>query len=240
MTLNCVSKFPTSLAQGPVPNDMPRQSRSFTSSANSSDNESLKENHVNGLNRVKMEKVKQQQSKVKEENARRARARVEEQERGDGLDVDADADTDEEEDFDNQGSGSPKGRKRARANTDGDSRPSQFQDGTSCAPRSVTLPRDPKDKCVVLVFHPRRNHSLEIIHISFIPGSIVRIQLRNFVTYDYVEFRPGPYLNMIIGPNGTGKSSIACAIALGLNFSPKVRLSKLNPFTLAESVMLPS
>lgn len=57
---------------------------------------------------------------------------------------------------------------------------------------------------------------------SYIPGSIVRIQLRNFVTYDWVEFRPGPYLNMILGPNGTGKSSIACAIALGLNFPPAV------------------
>ena len=56
----------------------------------------------------------------------------------------------------------------------------------------------------------------------FVPGSIVRVQLKNFVTYDYVEFRPGPYLNMIIGPNGTGKSSIACAIALGLNWSPSV------------------
>ena len=30
---------------------------------------------------------------------------------------------------------------------------------------------------------------------------------------------------MIIGPNGTGKSSIACAIALGLNFPPAVRCS---------------
>lgn len=57
---------------------------------------------------------------------------------------------------------------------------------------------------------------------SFIPGSIVRIQLKNFVTYDYVEFRPGPYLNMIFGPNGTGKSTIACAICLGLNFPPSV------------------
>lgn len=27
---------------------------------------------------------------------------------------------------------------------------------------------------------------------------------------------------MIIGPNGTGKSSIACAICLGLNFSPSI------------------
>ena len=63
-----------------------------------------------------------------------------------------------------------------------------------------------------------------IILFRYIPGSIVRIQLHNFVTYDYVQFRPGPYLNMIFGPNGTGKSSIACAIALGLNFPPSVRV----------------
>jgi chromosome segregation ATPase len=55
-----------------------------------------------------------------------------------------------------------------------------------------------------------------------VPGSIVRVQLKNFVTYDFVEFRPGPYLNMILGPNGTGKSSIACALCLGLNFPPAV------------------
>jgi structural maintenance of chromosomes protein 5 len=53
-------------------------------------------------------------------------------------------------------------------------------------------------------------------------GSITRIQLENFVTYDYAEFRPGPQLNMVLGPNGTGKSSIACAICLGLNFPPSV------------------
>ena len=55
------------------------------------------------------------------------------------------------------------------------------------------------------------------------PGSIVRVQLRNFVTYDYVEFFPCNYLNMILGPNGTGKSSIACALCIGLNFPPSVR-----------------
>ena len=37
-----------------------------------------------------------------------------------------------------------------------------------------------------------------------------------FRTYDEVEFRTGPYLNVIIGPNGTGKSAIVCAICLGL------------------------
>ncbi|KAI8374537.1 uncharacterized protein BYT42DRAFT_576698 [Radiomyces spectabilis] len=54
---------------------------------------------------------------------------------------------------------------------------------------------------------------------GFVEGSIVKIILRNFVTYDYCEFHPGPQLNMIIGPNGTGKSTIVCAIALGLGGS---------------------
>lgn len=58
----------------------------------------------------------------------------------------------------------------------------------------------------------------------------MRVQLRNFVTYDYVEFTPGPYLNMILGPNGTGKSSIACAICLGLNFPPSVGRFMRNHF----------
>lgn len=53
-------------------------------------------------------------------------------------------------------------------------------------------------------------------------GRIVRVKLLRFVTYNAVEFRPGPNLNMIIGPNGTGKSSIVCAIALGLGWKPSV------------------
>lgn len=48
------------------------------------------------------------------------------------------------------------------------------------------------------------------------------MKLINFMTYDQVEFRPGPHLNMILGPNGTGKSSIAAALAVGLGFHPKV------------------
>ncbi|KAA1076205.1 Structural maintenance of chromosomes protein 5 [Puccinia graminis f. sp. tritici] len=57
---------------------------------------------------------------------------------------------------------------------------------------------------------------------GYLPGSIVRVALRNFVTYSSVEFSPGPYLNMIIGPNGTGKSTLVCAIVLGLGFAPSV------------------
>ena len=51
------------------------------------------------------------------------------------------------------------------------------------------------------------------------PGSIVRVTLTNFVTYTKAEFHPGPNLNMIIGPNGTGKSTLVCAICLGLGWS---------------------
>lgn len=47
-------------------------------------------------------------------------------------------------------------------------------------------------------------------------GAIVRVKMRNFVTYEDCEFRPGPHLNVLLGPNGTGKSSIVCAMCLGL------------------------
>lgn len=56
---------------------------------------------------------------------------------------------------------------------------------------------------------------------SYQPGAIVRVTLNNFVTYEHAEFLPGPNLNMVIGPNGTGKSSLVCAICLGLGFHPK-------------------
>ncbi|KAF4124634.1 Chromosome segregation ATPase [Geosmithia morbida] len=56
---------------------------------------------------------------------------------------------------------------------------------------------------------------------DFSPGAIVRVTVENFVTYEKAEFFPGPNLNMVIGPNGTGKSSLVCAICLGLGYSPK-------------------
>lgn len=55
------------------------------------------------------------------------------------------------------------------------------------------------------------------------PGAIVRIKVTNFVTYTSAVFYPGPKLNMVIGPNGTGKSTLVCAICLGLGWGPQVR-----------------
>lgn len=63
------------------------------------------------------------------------------------------------------------------------------------------------------------------------PGAIVRVKLTDFVTYNSAEFFPGPSLNMVIGPNGTGKSTLVCAICLGLGWGPQVRiLSSYEPF----------
>lgn len=69
---------------------------------------------------------------------------------------------------------------------------------------------------------PAVRHALVRGADSYVVGSILRVRLQNFLTYDHTEFRPGPYLNMIIGPNGTGKSAIVCAMALGLGWAPKI------------------
>lgn len=67
---------------------------------------------------------------------------------------------------------------------------------------------------------------------TFQPGALVRVKLTNFVTYENAEFFPGPHLNMVIGPNGTGKSSLVCAICLGLGWGPQHlgRASQLGEF----------
>jgi chromosome segregation ATPase len=57
---------------------------------------------------------------------------------------------------------------------------------------------------------------------EFQPGSIRRVKLENFTTYEHAEFFPGPSLNMVLGPNGTGKSSLVCAICLGLGYNTNV------------------
>ena len=56
----------------------------------------------------------------------------------------------------------------------------------------------------------------------FREGSIKRVYLKDFMTYHDVTFLPGPRLNLVLGPNGTGKSSIVNAICLGLAGAPKV------------------
>lgn len=68
----------------------------------------------------------------------------------------------------------------------------------------------------------RRHTSGQTDDDGYKPGAIRRVKLANFVTYEHAEFFPGPSLNMVLGPNGTGKSSLVCAICLGLGYPSKV------------------
>lgn len=54
------------------------------------------------------------------------------------------------------------------------------------------------------------------VNDDFKPGNITKVTIKNFTTYSYAEFILSPTLNMIIGPNGTGKSTLVAAICLGL------------------------
>lgn len=60
----------------------------------------------------------------------------------------------------------------------------------------------------------------------------MKVKLHNFMTYSDVEMEPGPRLNVILGPNGTGKSSFVCALAIGLAGSTRLlgRADKLAEF----------
>ena len=57
---------------------------------------------------------------------------------------------------------------------------------------------------------------------QFGKGSIVRVTMHQFMTYQDVVVHPGPRLNLVMGPNGSGKSTIMCGIALGLGATPRV------------------
>ncbi|KAA1477744.1 P-loop containing nucleoside triphosphate hydrolase protein [Dentipellis sp. KUC8613] len=172
------------------------------------DDDSQKENTaVPAGTQVKAEKVNGAKRTANAKRAQPSPDRDDDEDAEGDEDADGEADGDEE---DEEEGGSPKGRKRARVNENGDAH--------STKPEARYKPK-------VQEAHQRDTD-------GFVPGSIVRVKLENFVTYDQVEFRPGPYMNMIIGPNGTGKSSIACAIALGLNYPPSIlgRASELNSF----------
>uniref|UniRef100_A0A0R3RHS8 Structural maintenance of chromosomes protein 5 n=1 Tax=Elaeophora elaphi TaxID=1147741 RepID=A0A0R3RHS8_9BILA len=56
----------------------------------------------------------------------------------------------------------------------------------------------------------------------FPDGSITKIIFNNFLTYEYMEIFPGPNLNVIIGPNGTGKSTIMCGLCLAVGGTPGI------------------
>ena len=80
--------------------------------------------------------------------------------------------------------------------------------------------------------HQRRKTGSRHHPSEYTPGSVIKVKLHNFMTYSDVEMEPGPRLNVILGPNGTGKSSFVCALAIGLAGSTRLlgRADKLAEF----------
>uniref|UniRef100_A0A336MNE2 Structural maintenance of chromosomes protein 5 n=1 Tax=Culicoides sonorensis TaxID=179676 RepID=A0A336MNE2_CULSO len=61
-------------------------------------------------------------------------------------------------------------------------------------------------------------------------GKIFSVACNDFVTYNEVMFFPGEYLNIVIGPNGTGKSTLVSAIVIGMGGKPEL-LSRSSDLT---------
>lgn len=53
-------------------------------------------------------------------------------------------------------------------------------------------------------------------------GKIYSVNVENFITFTDSTIYPGEELNILIGPNGTGKSSMVAAIVIGMGGNTKV------------------
>jgi len=56
----------------------------------------------------------------------------------------------------------------------------------------------------------------DFIQRGYKNGSVIKVKMKNFLTYDFCEVSPGPRLNVLLGPNGTGMS---CCCFLFLTIS---------------------
>ncbi|KXJ94004.1 RecF/RecN/SMC N terminal domain-containing protein [Microdochium bolleyi] len=126
------------------------------------------------------------------------------------------------EDDDDNSASAPDTSRRKRPNghrNNGRTAPDSGDESLQASPRaSPSPPISPSD---FAHYRDRGSNDTRLQDDEFAPGAIVRVLVNNFVTYSHAEFFPGPHLNMVIGPNGTGKSSLVCAICLGLGYGPK-------------------
>ncbi|PXF40701.1 Structural maintenance of chromosomes protein 5 [Gracilariopsis chorda] len=67
---------------------------------------------------------------------------------------------------------------------------------------------------------------------GFRRGNLLRVHMHNFLTFSNTTIVPGPRMNLIIGPNGTGKSSVANAVCIVFGGHPRLlgRTSDLGGF----------
>lgn len=98
----------------------------------------------------------------------------------------------------------------------------RIRQSDATTPSAVVKPRTRNDAVDRKAFAPEAASLSSRSKRKHQPGAIVRVKLTDFVTYTAAEFFPGPNLNMVIGPNGTGKSTLVCAICLGLGWGPSL------------------
>eukprot|EP00698_Gefionella_okellyi_P015625 TRINITY_DN4422_c0_g1_i1.p1 TRINITY_DN4422_c0_g1~~TRINITY_DN4422_c0_g1_i1.p1 ORF type:complete len:1103 (-),score=283.32 TRINITY_DN4422_c0_g1_i1:29-3337(-) len=69
----------------------------------------------------------------------------------------------------------------------------------------------------------RRKSDLPLTGVRpFRKGHVVRMRMKDFVTYEDVVLNAGAGLNLIVGPNGSGKSTVVCALCFALGGKPAV------------------
>ncbi|KAK9813986.1 hypothetical protein WJX73_007994 [Symbiochloris irregularis] len=69
---------------------------------------------------------------------------------------------------------------------------------------------------------------------GYAKGAVMKVKVHNFMVYRDAEVVPGSRLNLILGPNGTGKSTLVCALCLGLAGDTKLlgRADTMSDFVL--------
>ena len=72
----------------------------------------------------------------------------------------------------------------------------------------------------MLGYREGEDGSKDLKAAGYRPGHVTRVHMKNFLTYDLATVFPGPRLNVILGPNGTGKSTITHAMCLACGGAP--------------------
>lgn len=84
------------------------------------------------------------------------------------------------------------------------------------------------DEDIEIEAAPQANHSgsstprLTGTVPNFRPGNLIRVEMENFLTFSKTVFKPGPRMNLVIGPNGTGKSTIVSAVCIVFGGKPSI------------------
>ena len=50
---------------------------------------------------------------------------------------------------------------------------------------------------------------------EFKPGTVIKVEVKNFMTYAHAVIEPGPRLNLVLGPNGERRQPPCSAVHLG-------------------------